>query len=93
MKTNVEFSSVNSWTSQINKELLPIYQQSADLQDVKLTVIAEEGKYFPYFKRDTKVLKSCVAIKLERQGIEDGLGDFYGAIEMIKAELPNVRIG
>jgi hypothetical protein len=80
----------SSYFAQMDKELLPIYQQAADLQGVNLAVIAQEGQIFD---QTIKVSKDCVAVSLTREKTEGGLHDFWETIKLIEAELPNVRIG
>lgn len=85
-------------TIQIEKKLLPIYQQAAELEDVNLVVIANEGKTFDienYYdsRKNIIVSRNNVAIRLNREPRSLGMQDFWEAVKLIEAELPNTRIG
>lgn len=78
---------------QIRKKLLPIYEQAAELQGVDLKIIAIEGENYQKNSMVHLVHKNRVAISLSRAETEGEIKDFFETVRIIKAELPNTRIG
>jgi hypothetical protein len=82
-------------TKQINRELLTVYRQAADLTNVNLTVIARENEDYRTEPQNNivRVSKDHVAILLTRGETGDELTDLWDTVKLMEAELPNVRIG
>ncbi|MDD3998705.1 MAG: hypothetical protein PHR98_01205 [Candidatus Shapirobacteria bacterium] len=82
----------------VNERDYPLYDQAAQLQGVHIYIKASSGKFFYLTETGlfTKLSSSKIAISLRRdytQDDKDGFQDFFKTVEIIKAELPNTRLG
>lgn len=89
---NIENNQLSTFR-QINKKLLPIYKQAAELQGVNLKIVANQGESYQSNSMIRSVYKNNVAISLSRTKTDGEIDDFFETVRMIQADLPKTRIG